>query len=298
MIHTFFTEECWKQCSVAERESINLLKALLREHVTILEYALYVHASKQSPGNENFHNSLVQIFSGYRRSIEDRFGKAPSTLPPGATIYLNSSAPSNNEATATISTNNSISTSSLHLQGGSIHQERSVSLSAMPEHTEEALRHPSSASTSSISSSCSGSVTTPTLSGNVLFRHVPSAAAILRKAGNTSKSSKSGGSSTPVPGPSSTHSTPYKKSSGSSGGLLRRASSHTNESDPQEVQQTMLTALRENSACSSLRFSTNSLSDMMMAMESPNSSVVLVPLNGRPVTLHYLPDVLKFIPVS
>lgn len=54
----------------------------------ILEYALYIHASKHTQVNATFHNSLVQTFEIYRQSIEERFGSAKSILPRGASIYL------------------------------------------------------------------------------------------------------------------------------------------------------------------------------------------------------------------
>lgn len=56
----------------------------------ILEYALYIHASKHTQINANFHNLLVETFEVYRKNIEDRFGKAKSILPNGTSIYLNS----------------------------------------------------------------------------------------------------------------------------------------------------------------------------------------------------------------
>lgn len=54
----------------------------------ILEYALYVHASKHSQINDAFHNSLVEVFESYRHNIEERFGKVKSVLPPGTSIHL------------------------------------------------------------------------------------------------------------------------------------------------------------------------------------------------------------------
>lgn len=67
-----------------------MLKNLLRQHVAIVEFALYVHASKQSQVNDAFHNMLVQAFVTYRTSVESRFGRVQSILPNGASIYLNS----------------------------------------------------------------------------------------------------------------------------------------------------------------------------------------------------------------
>lgn len=90
-LQTFFTDECWQNCTEKERRSIETLKNLLCEHVMILEYALCVHASKYPQINEIFHNSLVETFVVYRRNIESRFcdnGRVKSILPHGASIHL------------------------------------------------------------------------------------------------------------------------------------------------------------------------------------------------------------------
>lgn len=65
----------------------------------ILEYALYVHASKHSQINDAFHNSLVELFEGYRCNIEERFGKVKSVLPLGASIHLEAFVPNNSVIT-------------------------------------------------------------------------------------------------------------------------------------------------------------------------------------------------------
>ncbi|VDK48727.1 unnamed protein product [Anisakis simplex] len=84
----FFTDECSAVLTDDEKELVRQLKTLIKEQIPILEYCLYVHASRGHQVDANFHESLVDSFKEYKHSVEARFGKIPSRLPPSYTIHL------------------------------------------------------------------------------------------------------------------------------------------------------------------------------------------------------------------
>uniref|UniRef100_F1KQ52 Dedicator of cytokinesis protein 1 n=1 Tax=Ascaris suum TaxID=6253 RepID=F1KQ52_ASCSU len=84
----FFTDECDAVLTLEERELVRQLERLIKEQVPILEFCLYVHASRDHQVDANFHESLVSSFKEYKHNIEARFGKIPSRLPPSCSIHL------------------------------------------------------------------------------------------------------------------------------------------------------------------------------------------------------------------
>ncbi|VDN58740.1 unnamed protein product [Dracunculus medinensis] len=87
----FFTEECKAVLNQSERELVLQLEALIKNQIPILEFSLYVHASREHQIDLQFHESLAQSFNEYKISVEERFGKIPSQLPPGCSIHISHS---------------------------------------------------------------------------------------------------------------------------------------------------------------------------------------------------------------
>ncbi|KHN79170.1 Dedicator of cytokinesis protein 1 [Toxocara canis] len=84
----FFTDECDAVLTAEEKELVRQLQRLIKEQVPILEFCLYVHASRDHQVDANFHESLISSFKEYKHNIEARFGKIPSRLPPSCSIHL------------------------------------------------------------------------------------------------------------------------------------------------------------------------------------------------------------------
>uniref|UniRef100_A0A183V9F0 DOCKER domain-containing protein n=1 Tax=Toxocara canis TaxID=6265 RepID=A0A183V9F0_TOXCA len=88
MLMIFFTDECDAVLTAEEKELVRQLQRLIKEQVPILEFCLYVHASRDHQVDANFHESLISSFKEYKHNIEARFGKIPSRLPPSCSIHL------------------------------------------------------------------------------------------------------------------------------------------------------------------------------------------------------------------
>lgn len=87
---TFFTAQCRAECTEEENRAIEILRHLILEQISLLEFALFVHASTpQVKQNSSFHSSLVDSFRVHRERVETMVGgTAKSILPGGATISL------------------------------------------------------------------------------------------------------------------------------------------------------------------------------------------------------------------
>uniref|UniRef100_A0A914WPM6 DOCKER domain-containing protein n=1 Tax=Plectus sambesii TaxID=2011161 RepID=A0A914WPM6_9BILA len=86
--NVFFTNECKKILTDREGQQADRLKELIAFQIPILEYCLYVHASRHNEVDAKFHESLIDSFKSYRSTVEGKFGKRPSRLPQGASIQL------------------------------------------------------------------------------------------------------------------------------------------------------------------------------------------------------------------
>ncbi|VIO86685.1 Uncharacterized protein BM_BM1916 [Brugia malayi] len=84
----FFSDRCGSILTSEEHGLVHQLRALIRNQVPILEFCLYVHASRDHQVNVQFHESLVASFYEYKANIEKQFGKVASQLPPGCSIHL------------------------------------------------------------------------------------------------------------------------------------------------------------------------------------------------------------------
>jgi len=89
-LQTFFNPEI--QFTEEEKRCIRLLRRLILEQITLLEFALFVHANtEQATTNAAFHNSLVDSFEIHREMVETKLVEktnAKSIIPEGISIYM------------------------------------------------------------------------------------------------------------------------------------------------------------------------------------------------------------------
>uniref|UniRef100_A0A0N5A2G7 SH3 domain-containing protein n=1 Tax=Parastrongyloides trichosuri TaxID=131310 RepID=A0A0N5A2G7_PARTI len=76
----FFTKECYDICNEEEKIKIEELKDLIRRLLVIIEYSLYVHASRANQISLPFHQSLIDGYHQLKKDVEDKFGRITETL--------------------------------------------------------------------------------------------------------------------------------------------------------------------------------------------------------------------------
>uniref|UniRef100_A0A914CL85 Dedicator of cytokinesis protein 1 n=1 Tax=Acrobeloides nanus TaxID=290746 RepID=A0A914CL85_9BILA len=112
----FFSKKATSICNESESNLVEKLRMLLSEHVSTVEFALFVHASQPTLINENFHNTLVNFFENYRKRTETVCGcETVSFLPEGisqTSLYLE-----NAEIQQTPLTNRTVSNASFEMDG-------------------------------------------------------------------------------------------------------------------------------------------------------------------------------------
>ncbi|CEF67247.1 Myoblast city [Strongyloides ratti] len=87
--NVFFSKECFEICDDSEKQKIEELRDLLIRQIVIIEYSLFVHASRASQISIPFHQSLVDSYYSLKKDIESKFSEInDSLLNPGDSIVI------------------------------------------------------------------------------------------------------------------------------------------------------------------------------------------------------------------
>uniref|UniRef100_A0AAF5D7S1 SH3 domain-containing protein n=1 Tax=Strongyloides stercoralis TaxID=6248 RepID=A0AAF5D7S1_STRER len=78
--NVFFSKECFEICDKNEKQKIEELRDLLIRQIVIIEYSLFVHASRASQISIPFHQSLIDSYNDLKKDIETKFSKITETL--------------------------------------------------------------------------------------------------------------------------------------------------------------------------------------------------------------------------
>uniref|UniRef100_A0A0N5C857 SH3 domain-containing protein n=1 Tax=Strongyloides papillosus TaxID=174720 RepID=A0A0N5C857_STREA len=130
--NVFFTKECLEICDESEKQKVEELRDLLIRQIVIIEYSLFVHATRSSQISIPFHQSLVDSYYELKRDIETKFNKiTESLLGPSDSITI--SEPSIDKAP-------SIASMTINSGRETLFKKASQSMLRSPLHTFTSLR--------------------------------------------------------------------------------------------------------------------------------------------------------------